>query len=84
MLELYKIIRVLHVVAQPIVFILFCDLHWQGGVLKHMKNDHFFFCIFNRFGLFPQIFGPVNDWPMLEFHEMIKVIGAVACSILFT
>ena len=30
-----------HVVACPIVFILFDDREWQGGVLKHKKNVHF-------------------------------------------
>ena len=75
-------IRVLYVVACPVVFILFYDLHWQGGVLKPMKNDHFF-SIFISFGLFPQVFGQFNDWPILKFHEMIKVLHAVAFSILF-
>ena len=32
-------IRVSHVVACEIVFILFDDPDWQGGVLKLMKND---------------------------------------------
>ena len=34
-------IRVLHIVACPIIFILFDDPDWQGGALKLMKNDHF-------------------------------------------
>ena len=34
-------IRVLHAVACPIVFLLFYDQVWQGEVLKRMKNDHF-------------------------------------------
>ena len=41
MLELHKIIRLTHRVACPIVFILFYERGWQGGVLKVMKNDHF-------------------------------------------
>ena len=40
-LELYEMIRVSHVVARPVVFILFDDRCLQGGVLKNMKNDHF-------------------------------------------
>ena len=42
MLELLKIIRVSHIVACPVVFILFYGRDWQGGVFKVMKNDHFF------------------------------------------
>ena len=75
-------IRVLYVVPCPIVFILFYDLHCQGGVLKPMKNDHFF-SIFNRFGLFPQVFEQFDDSPILKFHEMIKVLHVVAFSVLF-
>ena len=41
MLELHKIIRVSHAVALPIVFVLFYERGWQGGVIKVMKNDHF-------------------------------------------
>ena len=40
MLELHKIIRASHVVACSIVFILFRERSWQGGVFKFMKNDH--------------------------------------------
>ena len=31
----------LHVVTCPIIFILFDDPDWQGGMLKLMKTDHF-------------------------------------------
>ena len=41
MLELPKIIRVSHVVAWTIVFILFYEQSWQGGVFKVMKTDHY-------------------------------------------
>ena len=57
-------IRVLRVVAFPIVFILFNDRYWEGGVLKLTKNDHFF-SIFSGFGLSPQVFGQFNKWPIL-------------------
>ena len=40
-LKLHEVIRVLQVVAFPIISILFEDWDWQGGVLKVMKNDHF-------------------------------------------
>ena len=41
MLEMHKTIRVLHVVACPIVFILFYERGWQGGVFTLIRNDHF-------------------------------------------
>ena len=41
MLELHKIIRVSHAAALPIVFVLFYERGWQGGIIKVMKNDHF-------------------------------------------
>ena len=34
-------IRVPYVIARPIVFMLFYDRGWQGGVFKIMKIDHF-------------------------------------------
>ena len=37
-LKLHEMIRVLHIVACPFIFILFDDPDWQGGVLKLMKN----------------------------------------------
>ena len=40
MLKLHEMIRVLHVVACPIIFILFDDPDWQRGVLKLTKNDN--------------------------------------------
>ena len=40
-----------------------------------------FFSIFCRLGHFLQVFGQVNEWPVLEFHEMTKVLHAVACPI---
>ena len=41
MLELYKIIKMSHIVSCPIVFPWFYEGAWQGGVFKIMKNDHF-------------------------------------------
>ena len=40
--ELRKLIRVSKVVACPILFILFHERGWQGGVFKVIKNDHVF------------------------------------------
>ena len=45
MLELHKIIRVSHVVAYPIFFILLYEQGWQGEVFRVMKNDHFLVCL---------------------------------------
>ena len=38
LLKLNEMIRISHVVECPIVFVLLCNLGWQGGVLKLMKN----------------------------------------------
>ena len=52
---MHEMIRVLHVVAYPILSILFYGMNWQGRVFKVMKNDNIF-SIFSRFGHFPQVF----------------------------
>ena len=41
LLELHKIIRLSHVVTCPVVFILFYERSYQGGVFKVMKNNEF-------------------------------------------
>ena len=41
MLELKKMIRVSYAAVGPIVFSLFGNSDWKGGVLKFMKHDHF-------------------------------------------
>ena len=41
MFKLHKIIRVSDVVAYPIVFVLFYERVWQGGIFIVMKTDHF-------------------------------------------
>ena len=41
MLELDEAIQVLNVVSCPIVFNLFYDQDWQGGVLNFMKKAQF-------------------------------------------
>ena len=38
MLELHKIIRLSHVIACTIVFILFYERGWQGGVFKLLRT----------------------------------------------
>ena len=41
MLELHETIQVPNAVLCPIVFILFYDQDWLGGVLKHTKKLSF-------------------------------------------
>ena len=41
MIQLHKIIRASHAIGCPIVFLLFYEWGWQGGVFIIMKNDHF-------------------------------------------
>ena len=55
-LELHEMIRLLRVVAFPIVFILFYGRNWQEGVFKVMKNDHFFVFL-AVWVLFPKFLG---------------------------
>ena len=38
-----------------------------------------FFGVFSRLCHFPQVFGQVKEWLILELHEMIKVPDPVAC-----
>lgn len=64
-------IIVLHIVACTIIFILFDDRDWLGGVLRLMKNVHFL--------VFFVVFGQVKEWFMLELHGMIIVPHVVAC-----
>ena len=72
----------LHVVLCPFVFILSYDQYWKEGMLKVMKNYQIF-SIFICFGLVPQVFEQVDNWFILEFHEMIRAVHVVACPIIF-
>ena len=38
---------------------------------------------FSRLGTFPQVFGQVKEWLILELQEMIKVPHEIACAIDF-
>ena len=40
-LKFREMIRVLHVLGCPIVFILFDDRGWQEGMFRVTKNNHF-------------------------------------------
>ena len=41
-----------------------------------------FLSVFSRLGLFPQVFGQVNEWPISKLHEMIRVLHLFACPII--
>ena len=69
---MHEIIRMPHLVACPIVFILFYDRDWQRGVFKVMN-----------WVLFPKIFGQVKARLILGLHKIIRVSHVVACSIVF-
>ena len=58
-LELHEMIRVPHLVACPIIFILFDNQDWQEGVLKLMKNDHFLVFL-AVWGFFPKFLGTLR------------------------
>ena len=48
-----------------IIFILFGDQDWQGGVFKVIQNDHF---------------GQVKGWVMFELHKIKQVPHVVECT----
>ena len=68
-------IIVLHIVACTIIFILFDDRDWLGGVLRLMKIVHFL--------VFFVVFGQVKEWFMLEIHKIIRLSHIYPCSIAF-
>ena len=78
MIELHKIWILSLAVACPIIFILFYDRGWRGGVFIVIKIDHFL--VFLAVWVFsPQVFRQVEEWPILELHEMIRVLHAIVC-----
>ena len=42
-----------------------------------------FFSVFTRLGLFPYVFAQVKEWLVLELHEMIRMLHAVAYPVTF-
>ena len=75
MVELHKIIRVSHLVACSIVFVLFDEQSSQGRVLRVMKK--IIFSSFSRLGHFPQAFLQMKKWLILELHETIRILHTV-------
>ena len=42
-----------------------------------------FFSVFSRLDHFPKVLRQVNEWPILELHEVIKVPHLVLCPTVF-
>ena len=64
--------------------LLFLFCLWPGlarSVQSYEKRSFSKYLI--SFGLFPGVFGQVNEWPLSKLHEMIRVLLLVACPILF-
>ena len=80
-LELYEIIRMLYAVACPTV--LFCFMIEIGREECSNLLKINIFNIFSRLGFFPQVFGQVKKWLMLDLHETIRVFHLVGCPIVF-
>ena len=74
--------KVSHIVACPIVFILFDDQYWLRGVVRCMKMITLLVFLAG-FGLFSQVFGQINDWPILKVIEIKIVLHVIACPIVF-
>ena len=81
-IKMHEIIRVIHVVVCPVVFVLFDDPDWQGKSAPNYEKWSFF-TIFSRLGLSPQVFGEFNEWLMLDLHKTIRVSHVVAIPIVF-
>ena len=54
-----------------------------GGDRAQTYEKWSFFSIFSRLASFPQVFGQVKECLTLKWHEMIKVLDVVACSMVF-
>ena len=71
-----------HVIESPVVFILFCDLDQNGGILKQY-DGLLILSVFGGFGLFSQDFGQVLTQIMQNFVKMVRVCRIVAFPIGF-
>ena len=52
-------------------------------MLKVIKNDNYLHILIS-FGLFSQVFGQVNEWPISKLHEIIRVLHLRALFFLFS
>ena len=80
-LQLHETIRLPHIDASPIDFLLFYQQSCQGGVFKIMKNDHFLVFLV-VLAVSPSLYAG-KEWPVLELHEAISVPHIVSCLIVF-
>ena len=66
-LELYETIRVLYVVAFPLFFVLWS--RWERRNVQSYEKWSFL-SVFSPLRHFPQHFGQVKYWPLLELQEI--------------
>ena len=58
---------------------------WEvGGGSVQSYKEWSFFSIFSRLRLFPQVYGQLKEWLILELREMIRVAHVVALPIDFS
>ena len=81
MLILNKIIRAWHVVAYPIFYFVL----WAKLVEKSVESYEkwWFFSVFNRLDHFAHVFRQVKECLILKLHEMVRVLHAITCTIVF-
>ena len=75
-----EMMKVSRLVACPMFFNLPCHLSRQTGLLKLTKKS-LILSMFRRLGCFPQVFGQVEMWLIIELRKIIRVSHAVACPI---
>ena len=80
-LELHDV-RALHVVACPIVFLLFYGVRLAGrSVQDYVKS--LVFSVFSRLGSFSQVSRQVKEWPVLKSHKTIRISDVIERPIVF-
>ena len=72
----------LHVVACPIVFLLFCGVRLAGrSVQDYVKS--LVFSVFSRLGSFSQVSRQVKEWTVLKSHKTRRISHVIECPIVF-
>ena len=81
-LYLIKIKRVCFIVLCRILLVFF-GIEGDREECKNLRKmvNSKYFC---RLGPFPQVFEQVEEWLMLELHEMIRFPYVAACSVVFS
>ena len=75
-----KFQEIIRAVAWPIAFFFLWTRLARRSVSVQSYENWSFFCVFSRFCPFLQVFGQINDWSILEVHEVIRVLHMVACA----